>query len=260
MSFVIEKTKLSRSGFDFIDEPHLHGLLGSAGRRRRGARRDRQEPGQAAAGGRGDGRPAGGRRAGAASKQIFDAARQLKRDVYGNRIVLFAPLYVGNECTNDCLYCAFRRSNRAGDPPHARRGRAPPAGRGPGEQGPQAADPGLRRAPAATTPEFMAECVQQVYAIKTGHGEIRRVNINAAPLDHAGYRDRQGGRHRHLPDLPGNLPPRHLSPASIRRTRARATTSGGWTAWPGRWRPTATTWASAPCSACTTGGSRCWGW
>ena len=45
-------------------------------------------------------------------EQIFDAARQLKRDVYGNRIVLFAPLYIGNDCTNDCIYCAFRRSNR----------------------------------------------------------------------------------------------------------------------------------------------------
>ena len=36
----------------------------------------------------------------------------MKRNVYGNRIVLFAPLYVGNECTNDCQYCGFRRSNR----------------------------------------------------------------------------------------------------------------------------------------------------
>ena len=44
-------------------------------------------------------------------ERIFDAARQLKRDVYGNRIVLFAPLYIGNECVNDCRYCAFRRSN-----------------------------------------------------------------------------------------------------------------------------------------------------
>ena len=45
-------------------------------------------------------------------EEIFAAARQLKRDVYGNRIVLFAPLYVGNDCTNDCQYCAFRRTNR----------------------------------------------------------------------------------------------------------------------------------------------------
>src|ERR1017187_4616416 len=46
-----------------------------------------------------------------AVEEIFDAARQLKRDVYGNRIVIFAPLYIGNNCVNDCAYCSFNRSN-----------------------------------------------------------------------------------------------------------------------------------------------------
>ena len=46
-------------------------------------------------------------------EEIFEAARRLKRDVYGNRIVLFAPLVRRQPmCTNDCQYCAFRRSNR----------------------------------------------------------------------------------------------------------------------------------------------------
>ena len=44
-------------------------------------------------------------------ESFYAAARQLKRDVYGNRIVLFAPLYVGNYCINDCSYCGFRRTN-----------------------------------------------------------------------------------------------------------------------------------------------------
>ncbi len=44
--------------------------------------------------------------------EIFDAARRVKEKVYGKRIVLFAPLYVSNECTNDCLYCGFRKGNR----------------------------------------------------------------------------------------------------------------------------------------------------
>ena len=52
-------------------------------------------------------------------EEIFDAARQLKRDVYGNRIVLFAPLYIGNECTNDCQYCALPPLQPRGGPPHA---------------------------------------------------------------------------------------------------------------------------------------------
>ncbi|NLB03393.1 MAG: radical SAM protein, partial [Bacteroidales bacterium] len=45
-------------------------------------------------------------------EEIKEGARQLKREVYGNRIVLFAPLYIGNKCTNDCVYCGFRTSNR----------------------------------------------------------------------------------------------------------------------------------------------------
>jgi 2-iminoacetate synthase len=38
-------------------------------------------------------------------EEIFEAAHTLKRNVYGNRIVLFAPLYIGNDCVNDCTYC-----------------------------------------------------------------------------------------------------------------------------------------------------------
>jgi 2-iminoacetate synthase len=44
--------------------------------------------------------------------EIFDAARRVKEKVYGKRIVLFAPLYLSNECMNDCLYCGFRTGNR----------------------------------------------------------------------------------------------------------------------------------------------------
>ncbi|MDI6727005.1 MAG: [FeFe] hydrogenase H-cluster radical SAM maturase HydG, partial [Smithellaceae bacterium] len=44
-------------------------------------------------------------------EELFQTARQIKRDIYGNRIVFFAPLYINNYCTNDCLYCAFRSSN-----------------------------------------------------------------------------------------------------------------------------------------------------
>jgi biotin synthase len=56
-------------------------------------------------------------------EEIFAAARQLKRDVYGNRIVLFAPLYIGNYCVNDCEYCGFPRAEPGRDPPDAGRRR-----------------------------------------------------------------------------------------------------------------------------------------
>jgi 2-iminoacetate synthase len=119
-------------------------------------------------------------------ERIFEAARQLKRDVYGNRIVLFAPLYIGNECTNDCHYCAFRRSNRDQirrtlDMEDIRR------------QVVALEDKGHKRLilvfgeHPSYTAEFMADCVRHVYSIRSGRGEIRRVNLNAAPMDHEGY-------------------------------------------------------------------------
>jgi 2-iminoacetate synthase len=44
--------------------------------------------------------------------EVFDTARKVKEKVYGKRIVLFAPLYLSNECSNDCLYCGFRKGNK----------------------------------------------------------------------------------------------------------------------------------------------------
>ena len=120
-------------------------------------------------------------------EEIFDAARELKRRVYGNRIVLFAPLYLGNDCVNDCVYCAFKRSNRGA----VRRTLTP---RDLTEQVAALERAGHKRLILVFGEHprydaaFMADCVRAVYAVKEGHGEILRVNINAAPLDVEGYR------------------------------------------------------------------------
>jgi 2-iminoacetate synthase len=119
--------------------------------------------------------------------EIFRAARTLKETVYGNRIVLFAPLYIGNECTNDCAYCGFRRSNteairRTLDPEQVR------------EQVTALEEKGHKRLilvfgeHPSYDARFIAATVRAVYATRAGHGEIRRVNINAAPFDHEGFR------------------------------------------------------------------------
>ena len=44
-------------------------------------------------------------------QEIFETAHQIKQEIYGNRIVLFAPLYISNPCVNNCTYCGFRHSN-----------------------------------------------------------------------------------------------------------------------------------------------------
>ena len=122
-----------------------------------------------------------------AHEEIFAAARQLKRDVYGHRIVLFAPLYLGNDCVNDCLYCAFRRSNQG----EIRRTLTAAEIRRQVEalenQGHKRLILVLGEHPRYS-PDFIHDCVQSVYEVKVGHGDIRRVNINAAPFDVAGFR------------------------------------------------------------------------
>ncbi|HRX85459.1 MAG TPA: [FeFe] hydrogenase H-cluster radical SAM maturase HydG [Phycisphaerae bacterium] len=118
---------------------------------------------------------------------ILDGARRLKNVVYGNRIVLFAPLYIGNDCVNDCLYCGFRRSNRAAvrrtlDPGDVARQVTALE-----QQGHKRLILVFGEHPRYDA-TFIAETVRQVYGVKFGPGEIRRVNINAAPLDVDGYR------------------------------------------------------------------------
>ena len=185
MSFVLDQAKLSHSGRDFIDEDVLHGLLNRPtvpGEVREIIAKSLSK------------QPLATEETAALLaaddpeliEEIFDAARQLKRDVYGNRIVLFAPLYVGNKCTNDCSYCAFRRSNREAV-------RRTLGGDELARQVSALEQKGHKRLILVFgehpdyDPEFMAECVRRVYATTIGHGEIRRVNINAAPLDHDGY-------------------------------------------------------------------------
>jgi 2-iminoacetate synthase len=124
-----------------------------------------------------------------AVEEIFAAARQLKREVYGNRIVLFAPLYIGNDCVNDCGYCSFKRSNGR----QVRRTLAPEEIR---HQVAAMERNGHKRMIIVFgehpryDANFIAQCVREVYSVTVpeSHGEIRRVNVNAAPMDVAGYR------------------------------------------------------------------------
>jgi 2-iminoacetate synthase len=121
------------------------------------------------------------------AEEIKNGARELKEKVYGNRIVLFAPLYVGNRCTNNCQYCGFRVSNKdavrktLSDEEIIMEVEA-------------LEDNGQKRLILVYgehpdySPEYIAHTVRLVYNVKKGNGEIRRVNINAAPLDIEGFR------------------------------------------------------------------------
>ncbi|MBN2746527.1 MAG: [FeFe] hydrogenase H-cluster radical SAM maturase HydG [Bacteroidales bacterium] len=120
-------------------------------------------------------------------EEIKQGARELKEKVYGNRIVLFAPLYIGNKCANDCKYCGFRASNKDAirqtltDYQIVKEIEA-------------LEDNGQKRLILVYgehreyDADYIAHTVSLAYSVKKGNGEIRRVNINAAPLSDEGFK------------------------------------------------------------------------
>ncbi len=185
MSSVLSSTKLSSTAVDFIDEPALEALLqrtaSSEEVRDVIAKSLSKEPlsvGETATLLAADDPEL--------VEQIFHAARQLKRDVYGNRIVLFAPLYLGNECTNDCQYCAFRRSNRAVVRRTLDEGEIEAQVRALLARGHKRLILVFGEHPTYDA-EYIAQCVRAVYSVREANAEIRRVNVNAAPMDHEGF-------------------------------------------------------------------------
>jgi 2-iminoacetate synthase len=114
--------------------------------------------------------------------ELFAAARDVKDAIYGARLVLFAPLYVSNMCTNDCLYCAFRVRNRE----LKRRALTQDEIRREVEI---LVDQGHKRillVAGESYPkqgfQYILDSVATIYDVKRGSGEIRRVNANVAPL------------------------------------------------------------------------------
>jgi 2-iminoacetate synthase len=119
--------------------------------------------------------------------EIKEVAQRLKQAVYGNRIVLFAPLYIGNKCINNCQYCGFRASNKD-------QVRTTLNTRQIISEVEALEDQGQKRLILVFgehpeyDPQFIADAARTIYSVKKGNGEIRRVNINAAPLEIEGFR------------------------------------------------------------------------
>ncbi|MCW3807301.1 [FeFe] hydrogenase H-cluster radical SAM maturase HydG [Plebeiibacterium marinum] len=120
-------------------------------------------------------------------QEIKNAAKELKERVYGKRIVLFAPLYIGNLCVNNCTYCGFRNDNKD-------QKRTTLTEQDLKDQVKALEDNGHKRLILVYgehpkyNAKFIADSVRTVYSVKHKNGEIRRVNINAAPLDVEGFK------------------------------------------------------------------------
>ncbi|PLX12152.1 MAG: [FeFe] hydrogenase H-cluster radical SAM maturase HydG, partial [Marinilabiliales bacterium] len=120
-------------------------------------------------------------------KMIKDAAKQLKEKVYGKRIVLFAPLYVGNLCMNNCEYCGFKSSNTDTVRKTLTKDELIRSVEALEENGHKRLIL-VYGEHKKYSPEYISETVKTVYGVKTKNGEIRRLNINAAPLSIEGFR------------------------------------------------------------------------
>ena len=115
-------------------------------------------------------------------KELFDTARKAKETIYGRRLVLFAPLYISNLCSNECLYCAFRAKNtaihrRALNQDEIRRETEILI-----KQGHKRALVVAGESYPKEGFDYVLKAIETVYDTKLGNSEIRRVNVNVAPL------------------------------------------------------------------------------
>ncbi len=120
--------------------------------------------------------------------RLYETARKTKEEIYGNRLVLFAPLYISNLCSNDCLYCAFRAANK--DLKRRRLSQEEISA-----ETRLLIDEGHKRlllvAGEAWPPEgfrYILDAIETIYNTKSGNGEIRRINVNIAPLEDDEFR------------------------------------------------------------------------
>ena len=122
------------------------------------------------------------------NEEIFALAKQIKDDVYGNRIVLFAPLYLSNYCVNGCVYCPYHAKNK-----HIVRKKMTQ------EEIKREVialqDMGHKRLaleagedPVNNPIEYILESIKTIYGIKHKNGAIRRVNVNIAATTVENYR------------------------------------------------------------------------
>ena len=113
--------------------------------------------------------------------EMYKLAHKLKQEVYADRIVFFAPLYISDECANNCTYCGFRSSNTAMHRKTLTMDEIEEEVKIMVEEGQKRTVLVYGESPN-TQVDFMVDTVKKVYDVKTEHGEIRRANINCAPL------------------------------------------------------------------------------
>ena len=122
------------------------------------------------------------------NQEIYALAKEIKEEFYGNRIVMFAPLYLSNYCINGCEYCPYHARNK-----HIARKKL--SQEEIVKEVTALQDMGHKRLaleagedPVNNPIEYILECIQTIYGIKHKNGAIRRVNVNIAATTVENYR------------------------------------------------------------------------
>jgi 2-iminoacetate synthase len=115
--------------------------------------------------------------------ELFAVAREVKERIYGPRMVLFAPLYVSNLCANECVYCAFRARNRALERRALTQDELAGEVRSLVTQGHKRILLVAGESYPAEGLDYVLRSIETIYATRVGNGEVRRVNVNIAPLE-----------------------------------------------------------------------------
>lgn len=114
--------------------------------------------------------------------QLFETAKYIKEAIYGNRIVLFAPLYISNICTNECIYCAFRKSNTHLKRHASTRDEIHQEVTELLKQGHKRILMVAGEAYPGGTLQYVYDSIKAIYETSWNGQTIRRVNVNIAPL------------------------------------------------------------------------------
>ena len=121
-------------------------------------------------------------------EEMYSIAEEIKKKLYGNRIVMFAPLYLSNYCINGCTYCPYHGKNK-----HITRKKL--TQEEVVKEVTALQDMGHKRLaleagedPVHNPIEYILECIQTIYSVKHKNGAIRRVNVNIAATTVENYR------------------------------------------------------------------------
>lgn len=122
------------------------------------------------------------------NEEIFSLAQQIKKDIYGNRIVMFAPLYLSNYCVNGCVYCPYHAKNKTICRKKLTQDEIKKEVVALQDMGHKRLALETGEDPVNSPIEYVLESIETIYGIKHKNGAIRRVNVNIAATTVENYK------------------------------------------------------------------------